>query len=79
MSILGIFTLDKKQKKRCQTADFLFTLLTPPSCVSSLLQQVKLGSPDYIHCNTEEAIEDFMKRIKCYESSYQTLDEVLDR
>lgn len=43
------------------------------------LQQVKLGSPDYIHCNTEEAIEDFMKRIKCYESSYEPLDEVLDR
>ncbi|KAF3856416.1 hypothetical protein F7725_017139 [Dissostichus mawsoni] len=41
-------------------------------------KQVKLDSPDYIHCNTEEAIEDFMKRIKCYESSYQPLDEVLD-
>lgn len=43
------------------------------------LQQVKLGSPDYTNCNTEEAVEDFMKRIKCYENSYETLDEVLDR
>lgn len=42
-------------------------------------QQVKLGSPDYIDCNTEEAIQDFMKRIKCYENSYQPLDENLDR
>lgn len=42
-------------------------------------QQVKLGSPDYTNCNTEEAVEDFMKRIKCYENSYETLDEVLDR
>lgn len=42
-------------------------------------QQVKLGSPDYTHCNTEQAVEDFMKRIKCYENSYQPLDEVLDR
>uniref|UniRef100_A0A3Q4N8F9 6-phosphofructo-2-kinase/fructose-2,6-biphosphatase 4a n=1 Tax=Neolamprologus brichardi TaxID=32507 RepID=A0A3Q4N8F9_NEOBR len=41
--------------------------------------QVKLGSPDYTNCNTEEAVEDFMKRIKCYENSYETLDEVLDR
>uniref|UniRef100_A0A4W4FA05 6-phosphofructo-2-kinase domain-containing protein n=1 Tax=Electrophorus electricus TaxID=8005 RepID=A0A4W4FA05_ELEEL len=41
--------------------------------------QVKLGSPDYIDCNTEEAIQDFMKRIKCYENSYQPLDEVLDK
>ncbi|KAG7231424.1 hypothetical protein INR49_011944 [Caranx melampygus] len=43
------------------------------------LEQVKLCSPDYIDCNTEEAVDDFMKRIKCYESSYQPLDEVLDR
>lgn len=50
-------------------------LTTPPS----LFQQVKLGSPDYTNCNTEEAVEDFMKRIKCYENSYETLDEVLDR
>lgn len=43
------------------------------------MQQVKLGSPDYTHCNTEEAVADFMKRIKCYENSYQPLDEELDR
>lgn len=42
-------------------------------------KQVKLSSPDYTNCNTEEAVEDFMKRIKCYENSYETLDEVLDR
>ncbi|XP_071227973.1 6-phosphofructo-2-kinase/fructose-2,6-bisphosphatase 4a isoform X3 [Salvelinus alpinus] len=42
-------------------------------------KQVKLGSPDYTNCNTEEAMEDFKKRIKCYENSYETLDEVLDR
>ncbi|XP_061542862.1 6-phosphofructo-2-kinase/fructose-2,6-bisphosphatase 4b isoform X3 [Phycodurus eques] len=35
--------------------------------------------PDVIAQNIVEAIEDFMKRIKCYESSYQPLDEVLDR
>lgn len=45
----------------------------------STVQQVKLGSPDYTNCNTEEAVEDFMKRIKCYENSYETLDEVQDR
>lgn len=58
----------------------------PPTAPLNLLpfwlyfpQQVKLGSPDYTHCNTEQAVEDFMKRIKCYENSYQPLDEVLDR
>uniref|UniRef100_A0A672YXM0 6-phosphofructo-2-kinase/fructose-2,6-bisphosphatase 4-like n=1 Tax=Sphaeramia orbicularis TaxID=375764 RepID=A0A672YXM0_9TELE len=44
-----------------------------------IAQNIVVSSPDYIHTNTEEAIEDFMKRIKCYESSYQPLDEVLDR
>uniref|UniRef100_A0A8C8DVT4 6-phosphofructo-2-kinase/fructose-2,6-biphosphatase 4a n=1 Tax=Oryzias sinensis TaxID=183150 RepID=A0A8C8DVT4_9TELE len=42
-------------------------------------KQVKLCSPDYTNCNTDEAVEDFMQRIKCYENSYETLDEVLDR
>uniref|UniRef100_A0A667ZJF8 6-phosphofructo-2-kinase/fructose-2,6-biphosphatase 4a n=1 Tax=Myripristis murdjan TaxID=586833 RepID=A0A667ZJF8_9TELE len=45
-------------------------------------QNVVSGSlciPDYTNCNTEEAVEDFMKRIKCYENSYETLDESLDR
>lgn len=48
-------------------------------CCLLSFQQVKLGSPDYTNCNTDEAVEDFMKRIKCYENSYETLDEVLDR
>ncbi|MGH0188496.1 UNVERIFIED_CONTAM: hypothetical protein FKN15_030014 [Acipenser sinensis] len=42
-------------------------------------KQVKLGSPDYTDRNTDEAVEDFMKRIKCYENSYETLDEIKDR
>lgn len=42
-------------------------------------QQVKLGSPDYVDRSNEEATEDFMKRIECYKSSYETLDETLDK
>uniref|UniRef100_A0A671W4D2 6-phosphofructo-2-kinase/fructose-2,6-biphosphatase 4b n=1 Tax=Sparus aurata TaxID=8175 RepID=A0A671W4D2_SPAAU len=58
---------------------FVESVCEDADVIAQNIVQVKLGSPDYIHCNTEEAIEDFMKRIKCYESSYQTLDEVLDR
>ncbi|KAM7402043.1 hypothetical protein PAMP_017314 [Pampus punctatissimus] len=58
---------------------FVESVCEDPDVVAQNIVQVKLGSPDYIHCNTEEAIEDFVKRIKCYESSYQPLDEVLDR
>lgn len=48
-------------------------------CVCVREQQVKLNSPDYIDCNTEEAVQDFMERIRCYENLYEPLDEVLDR
>uniref|UniRef100_A0A8C6V7R1 6-phosphofructo-2-kinase domain-containing protein n=1 Tax=Naja naja TaxID=35670 RepID=A0A8C6V7R1_NAJNA len=40
---------------------------------------VKLGSPDYVDCASDEATEDFMKRIECYKNSYETLDENLDK
>uniref|UniRef100_A0AAR2L5U4 6-phosphofructo-2-kinase domain-containing protein n=1 Tax=Pygocentrus nattereri TaxID=42514 RepID=A0AAR2L5U4_PYGNA len=58
---------------------FVESVCEDPEVIAQNIQQVKLGSPDYIDCNTEEAIQDFMKRIKCYESSYQPLDEILDR
>ncbi|KAG3270388.1 6-phosphofructo-2-kinase/fructose-2,6-bisphosphatase 4 isoform X5 [Marmota monax] len=41
--------------------------------------QVKLGSPDYVNRDSDEATEDFMRRIECYENSYESLDEDLDR
>lgn len=40
---------------------------------------MKLGSPDYVNRDSDEATEDFMRRIECYESSYESLDEDLDR
>lgn len=36
--------------------------------------EVKISSPDYKDCNSAEAMDDFMKRINCYEASYQPLD-----
>ncbi|XP_044090396.1 6-phosphofructo-2-kinase/fructose-2,6-bisphosphatase 1 isoform X2 [Neovison vison] len=41
-------------------------------------KQVKLGSPDYIDCDREKVLEDFLKRIECYEVNYQPLDDELD-
>ncbi|KAK2862489.1 hypothetical protein Q5P01_002022 [Channa striata] len=58
---------------------FVESVCEDPDVIQENIVQVKLGSPDYTNCNTEDAIEDFMKRIKCYENSYETLDEVLDR
>ncbi|XP_026077354.1 6-phosphofructo-2-kinase/fructose-2,6-bisphosphatase 4a isoform X1 [Carassius auratus] len=58
---------------------FVESVCEDPDVIAENIVQVKLGSPDYTHCNTEEAVADFMKRIKCYENSYQPLDEELDR
>uniref|UniRef100_A0A670K293 6-phosphofructo-2-kinase/fructose-2,6-biphosphatase 1 n=1 Tax=Podarcis muralis TaxID=64176 RepID=A0A670K293_PODMU len=41
--------------------------------------QVKLTSPDYKDCNRDEVVEDFLKRIECYQKTYQPLDDDLDR
>nr|KAF6475636.1 6-phosphofructo-2-kinase/fructose-2,6-biphosphatase 4 [Rousettus aegyptiacus] len=54
------------------------SLDTPLLC-AWLRQQVKLGSPDYVNRDSDEATEDFMRRIECYENSYESLDEDLDR
>lgn len=40
---------------------------------------MKLGSPDYVNRDSDEATEDFMRRIECNENSYESLDEDLDR
>uniref|UniRef100_A0A673I0W0 6-phosphofructo-2-kinase/fructose-2,6-bisphosphatase 4-like n=1 Tax=Sinocyclocheilus rhinocerous TaxID=307959 RepID=A0A673I0W0_9TELE len=58
---------------------FVESVCEDPKVIAENIVQVKLGSPDYTDRNTEEAIQDFMKRIKCYENSYQPLDENLDR
>ncbi|XP_038871725.1 6-phosphofructo-2-kinase/fructose-2,6-bisphosphatase 4-like isoform X4 [Salvelinus namaycush] len=58
---------------------FVESVCEDPEVIAENIVQVKLGNPDYTNCNTEEAMEDFKKRIKCYENSYETLDEVLDR
>lgn len=44
-----------------------------------LRQQVKLSSPDYIGCDKEEAVADFLKRIDCYKMTYVPLDDNKDR
>ncbi|XP_034722007.1 6-phosphofructo-2-kinase/fructose-2,6-bisphosphatase 1-like [Etheostoma cragini] len=41
--------------------------------------QVKLSSPDYVDCDKEEAVADFLKRIDCYKLTYVPLDDNRDR
>ncbi|XP_048357453.1 6-phosphofructo-2-kinase/fructose-2,6-bisphosphatase 3 [Sphaerodactylus townsendi] len=59
---------------------FIESICNDPNVVATNIMEVKLSSPDYKDCNSADAMEDFMKRISCYQSSYQPLDpDDLDR
>ncbi|KAL8222372.1 UNVERIFIED_CONTAM: 6-phosphofructo-2-kinase/fructose-2,6-bisphosphatase 3 [Gekko kuhli] len=53
---------------------FIESVCNDPNVVATNIMEVKLSSPDYRDCNSADAMEDFMKRISCYQSSYQPLD-----
>ncbi|CAK6450021.1 unnamed protein product [Pipistrellus nathusii] len=57
---------------------FIESICNDPGIIAENIKQVKLGSPDYIDCDREKVLEDFLKRIECYELNYQPLDEELD-
>ncbi|XP_053577173.1 6-phosphofructo-2-kinase/fructose-2,6-bisphosphatase 4 isoform X2 [Bombina bombina] len=58
---------------------FVESVCMDPEVIAQNIVQVKLSSPDYVHCSSEEATEDFMKRIDSYKNSYQTLDDSHDK
>uniref|UniRef100_A0AAQ5Y3C8 6-phosphofructo-2-kinase domain-containing protein n=1 Tax=Amphiprion ocellaris TaxID=80972 RepID=A0AAQ5Y3C8_AMPOC len=57
----------------------LISFLWFNSTLSVSEQQVKLSSPDYVGCDKEEAVADFLKRIECYKLTYVPLDDSKDR
>lgn len=58
---------------------FVHTLHPVKELCFLYLQQVKLSSPDYVDCDKEEAVADFLKRIDCYKLAYVPLDDDKDR
>ncbi|XP_075774590.1 6-phosphofructo-2-kinase/fructose-2,6-bisphosphatase 1 isoform X4 [Pelodiscus sinensis] len=57
---------------------FIESICDDPDIIEENIKQVKLSSPDYKDCNREEVVEDFLKRIQCYQLTYQPLDDELD-
>ncbi|KAM6213106.1 6-phosphofructo-2-kinase/fructose-2,6-bisphosphatase 3 isoform 2-T2 [Sarcoramphus papa] len=53
---------------------FIESVCNDRMVVATNIMEVKLSSPDYRDCNSTDAMEDFMKRINCYQASYQPLD-----
>ncbi|KAG7263835.1 hypothetical protein CRUP_003844 [Coryphaenoides rupestris] len=55
---------------------FVESICDDPDIIAENIQQVKLGSPDYVDRDTEEAMQDFAQRIECYEATYSYEDLV---
>ncbi|KTG32598.1 hypothetical protein cypCar_00023770 [Cyprinus carpio] len=58
---------------------FVESLCDDPEIIAENIKQVKLSSPDYVNCDKEEAVTDFLKRIDCYKLTYVPLDDDKDR
>uniref|UniRef100_A0A8D0AAB4 6-phosphofructo-2-kinase domain-containing protein n=1 Tax=Sander lucioperca TaxID=283035 RepID=A0A8D0AAB4_SANLU len=58
---------------------FVESICDDPEIIAQNIKQVKLSSPDYVDCDKEEAVADFLKRIECYKLTYVPLDDNRDR
>ncbi|KAI4872520.1 hypothetical protein NFI96_025143 [Prochilodus magdalenae] len=63
----------------CFQVFFIESICDDPEIIEANIMEVKLSSPDYENCDKEEALEDFLKRIECYKTTYVSLDEEKDR
>ncbi|KAM9828550.1 6-phosphofructo-2-kinase/fructose-2,6-bisphosphatase-like isoform X5 [Syngnathus typhle] len=66
-------------KERGYKVFFVESICDDPEIIAENVKQVKFGSPDYVNCSMEEAMEDFQQRIECYKSSYMPIDDGKDR
>lgn len=65
-------------KKKGYKVFFVESICDDPDVIATNILQVKLTGPDYEGCNKEDVVEDFLKRIACYESTYEQLKEDTD-
>ncbi|XP_017952165.1 6-phosphofructo-2-kinase/fructose-2,6-bisphosphatase 1 isoform X3 [Xenopus tropicalis] len=65
-------------KERVFKAFFIESICDDPDIIAENIMEVKLSSPDYKDCDREKVVEDFLKRIECYNMYYQPLHDDLD-
>nr|XP_006823061.1 PREDICTED: 6-phosphofructo-2-kinase/fructose-2,6-bisphosphatase-like [Saccoglossus kowalevskii] len=58
---------------------FVESVCDHPNVIAANIAEVKLSSPDYKEMSKDEAIQDFLYRIKHYQDAYEPLDVDLDR
>ncbi|KAK5895147.1 hypothetical protein CesoFtcFv8_011765 [Champsocephalus esox] len=66
-------------KERGYKVFFVESICDDPEIIAENIKQVKLGSPDYVDRDEDEAMRDFSRRIDCYKSSYMPIDDEKDR
>lgn len=65
-------------KERGFKVFFIESICDDPDIIAENITQVKLSSPDYKDCDREKVVEDFLKRIDCYQLNYEPLHDDLD-
>ncbi|XP_066930948.1 6-phosphofructo-2-kinase/fructose-2,6-bisphosphatase-like isoform X2 [Clytia hemisphaerica] len=82
VSILDATNTTKDRRKyvyeQCQKHGiktfFIESICDDPDIIYQNILEVKLSSPDYKDCGEEEAVKDFIARIRHYEELYETID-----
>ncbi|XP_044161206.1 6-phosphofructo-2-kinase/fructose-2,6-bisphosphatase 1 isoform X3 [Bufo gargarizans] len=65
-------------KERGFKVFFIESICDDPDIIAENITQVKLSSPDYKDCDREKVVEDFLKRIECYQMTYEPLHDDRD-
>jgi 6-phosphofructo-2-kinase / fructose-2,6-biphosphatase 2 len=66
-------------QKYCFRLFFIESLCDDQEVIDSNVKEVKVYSPDYKNVNSEEAVHDFLERIRLYSLKYDPIDEKLDK
>uniref|UniRef100_A0A4W4EEQ8 6-phosphofructo-2-kinase/fructose-2,6-bisphosphatase 2 n=1 Tax=Electrophorus electricus TaxID=8005 RepID=A0A4W4EEQ8_ELEEL len=53
---------------------FVESVCDDPDVIAANILEVKVSSPDYPEAHRERVMDDFLKRIECYQVTYQPLD-----
>ncbi|XP_066285488.1 6-phosphofructo-2-kinase/fructose-2,6-bisphosphatase 1-like isoform X10 [Branchiostoma lanceolatum] len=71
--------MDYCQQEKNFKVFFIESMCDDPEVVAENVKEVKVNSPDYRNMNKDEAMRDFLERIRMYQKSYEPLDTQYDK
>ena len=66
-------------KSYCFRLFFVESICDDPKVIETNIREVKVSSPDYKNVNSDEAVSDFLERIRFYQMGYETIDEQMEK